>query len=417
MSTDTHPHQHTHQHTHQHPHTHPHPSAPRPETLAVHSPQPEIRGSRPLGVPLHQGHVFAFETADAMADAFDSTDTFLYSRMGNPTVRALETAVARLEGGAAALSYASGMGAINGVLLALLAGGAHVVAQRCLYGGTYALLADLTARWGVQVTYVSGTDPDEVRAALRPETRLLYLETIANPTTRVADLPALIGAAREAGVPAVVDNTFASPLLCRPIEYGADVVVHSATKYLAGHADVLGGIAVFKDQESYRAVRRHAVEQGATTDPFAAWLTLRGLQTLPLRIERQCANAAELATRLAAHPAVAAVRHPALTGHPDREVAARLLPRGGGGVVSFDLAGGREAGRIFVEAVRLASLSASLGDVKTLVMHPASTSHRQLDAGALTAAGIGPGTVRVSVGIEHVEDLWADLDQALAKIL
>lgn len=389
----------------------------RPETLAVHSPQPEIRGSRPLGVPLHQGHVFAFETADAMAEAFHSTDTFLYSRMGNPTVRALETAVARLEGGAAALSYASGMGAINGVLLGLLATGGHVVAQRCLYGGTYALLADLTARWGVDVTYVSGSDPDEVRAALRPETRLLYLETIANPTTRVSDLPALIAVAREAGVPSAVDNTFASPLLCRPLEYGADIVVHSATKYLAGHADVLGGIAVFKDEELYRRLRHYAVEQGATTDPFAAWLTLRGLQTLPLRVERQCANAAALAERLAAHPAVAAVRHPALAGHPDHEVAARLLPRGGGGVVSFDLAGGREAGRTFVEGVRLASLSASLGDVKTLVMHPASTSHRQLDAAALEAAGIGPGTVRVSVGIEHVEDLWADLEQALEKAL
>ncbi|EFL12850.1 aminotransferase class I/II-fold pyridoxal phosphate-dependent enzyme [Streptomyces sp. C] len=413
MSTDTHP------SAALHPSAEPRPSAatPHPETLAVHSPQTEIRGSRPLGVPLHQGHVFAFDTADAMAEAFDSTDTFVYSRLGNPTVRTLETAVARLEGGAAALSYASGMGAISGVLLALLAGGAHVVAQRCLYGGTYALLADLTARWGVTVTYVSGTDPDEVRAALRPETRLLYLETIANPTTRVADLPALIGVAREAGVPTAVDNTFASPLLCRPIEYGADIVVHSATKYLAGHADVLGGIAVFRDEQTYRAVRHHAVEQGATTDPFAAWLTLRGLQTLPLRIERQCSNAAELAARLAAHPAVAAVRHPALAGHPDHEVAARLLPRGGGGVVSFDLAGGREAGRTFVEAVRLASLSASLGDVKTLVMHPASTSHRQLGTDALAAAGIGPGTVRVSVGIEHVEDLWTDLDQALTKAL
>lgn len=393
------------------------PGTSRPETLAVHSPQPAIQGSRPLGVPLHQGHVFAFETADAMAEAFHSTDTFLYSRMGNPTVRALEDAVARLEGGVAALSYASGMGAINGVLLGLLASGGHVVAQRCLYGGTYALLADLAARWGVDVTYVSGTDPDEVRAALRPETRLLYLETIANPTTRVSDLPALIAVAHEAGVPAAVDNTFASPLLCRPIAYGADIVVHSATKYLAGHADVLGGVAVFKDEELYGRIRHYAVEQGATTDPFAAWLTLRGLQTLPLRIERQCANAAELAARLAAHPAVAAVRHPSLAGHPDHEVAARLLPRGGGGVVSFDLAGGREAGRAFVEGVRLASLSASLGDVKSLVMHPASTSHRQLDADALDAAGIGPGTVRLSVGIEHVEDLWADLEQALAKAL
>ncbi|MER7535611.1 aminotransferase class I/II-fold pyridoxal phosphate-dependent enzyme [Streptomyces sp. NPDC097704] len=388
---------------------------PRPETLAVHPPHVEIKGSRPLGVPLHQGHVFAFDSADALAEGFTSPDAFLYSRLGNPTVRTLEDAVARLEGGAAARSFASGMGAINAVLLGLLGSGDHVIAQTCLYGGTYAVLTDLAARWGVDVTYVSGTDPEEVRAALRPETRLLYLETIANPTTRVADLPALAAVAAGAGVPVVVDNTFASPLLCRPLDHGADIVVHSATKYLAGHGDVLGGMAVFKDPELYGRVRHHAVEQGASTDPFAAWLTLRGMQTLSLRIERQSASAAELAARLEAHPAVEAVRHPALASHPDREIAARLLPAGGGGVVSVDLAGGREAGRAFVEAVRLASLSVSLGDVKTLVMHPASTSHHQLDATALAAAGIGPGTVRLSVGIEHMEDLWADLEQALTK--
>ncbi|WP_435975113.1 trans-sulfuration enzyme family protein [Streptomyces sp. Qhu_M48] len=390
-------------------------NSPRPETLAVHPPQVEVTGSRPLGVPLHQGHVFAFDSADALATAFTSGNAFLYARLGNPTVRTLEDAVARLEGGAAGLSFASGMGAVNAVLLGLLGSGDHVIAQTCLYGGTYAVLTDLADRWGVDVTYVSGTDPEEVRAALRPQTRLLYLETIANPTTRVSDLPALAAVAAEAGVPVAVDNTFASPLLCRPLEHGADVVIHSATKYLAGHADVLGGAAVFKDDELFRRVRRHSVEQGASTDPFAAWLTLRGMQTLSLRVERQCASAADLAARLAAHPAVAAVRHPALASHPDREIAARLLPRGGGGVVSVDLAGGREAGRTFVEAVRLASLSVSLGDVKTLVMHPASTSHHQLDEAALAAAGIGPGTVRISVGIEHVEDLWEDLEQALHK--
>ncbi|MEE1817929.1 aminotransferase class I/II-fold pyridoxal phosphate-dependent enzyme [Streptomyces sp. SP18ES09] len=388
---------------------------PRPETLAVHPPHVEITGSRPLGVPLHQGHVFAFDSADALAEGFTSPDAFLYARLGNPTVRTLEDAVARLEGGAAALSHASGMGAINAVLLGLLGSGDHVVAQTCLYGGTYAVLGDLAARWGVDVTYVSGSDPEEVRAALRPETRLLYLETIANPTTRVADVPALAAVAAEAGIPVAVDNTFASPLLCRPLDHGADIVVHSATKYLAGHADVLGGVAVFKDRELFGQVRRHSVEQGASTDPFAAWLTLRGMQTLSLRIERQCASAAELAARLEAHPAVEAVRHPSLASHPDRAIAARLLPHGGGGVISLDLAGGREAGRAFVEAVRLASLSVSLGDVKTLVMHPASTSHHQLDATALAAAGIGAGTVRLSVGIEHVEDLWTDLEQALEK--
>ncbi|WP_079045030.1 MULTISPECIES: aminotransferase class I/II-fold pyridoxal phosphate-dependent enzyme [unclassified Streptomyces] len=389
----------------------------RPETLAVHPPHVEITGSRPLGVPLHQGHVFAFDSADALAAAFTATDAFMYSRHGNPTVRTLEDAVARLEGGAAGLSFASGMGAVNAVLLGLLGSGGHVIAQTCLYGGTYAVLTDLATRWGVDVTYVSGTDPEEVRAALRPETRLLYLETVANPTTRVSDLPALAAVAAEAGVPVAVDNTFASPLLCRPIDHGADIVVHSATKYLSGHADVLGGVVVFKDAGLYHRVRHHSVEQGASTDPFAAWLTLRGMQTLSLRMERQCASAADLAARLSAHPAVEAVRHPALASHPDRAVAERLLPAGGGGVISVDLAGGREAGRTFVEAVRLASLSVSLGDVKTLVMHPASTSHHQLDAAALAAAGIGPGTVRISVGIEHVEDLWEDLEQALGHAL
>ncbi|GGT20611.1 trans-sulfuration enzyme family protein [Streptomyces purpureus] len=391
--------------------------SPRTETLAVHPPQVRIpEGSRPLGVPLYQGHVFAFEEADTMAEAFEGGGAFLYSRLGNPTVRALEEAVTRLEGGAAGVSFASGMGAINAVLLGLVSTGGHVVAQRCLYGGTYAVLTDLAARWGVEVTYVSGDDPEEVRQALRPTTALLYLETVANPTTRVADLPALIAEARAAGVPSVVDNTFASPLLCRPLEHGADVVIHSATKYLAGHADVLGGVAVFRDAELHRRIWHYAVEQGATTDPFAAWLTLRGMQTLALRVERQCANALTLAERLATHPAVAAVRHPFLAGHPDHDTARRLL-RAGGGVISFDLAGGRAAGRAFVEAVRLASLSPSLGDVKTFVMHPASTSHRQMDEATLTAAGIGPGTVRLSTGIEHVEDLWQDLAAALDQAL
>ncbi|MER6999828.1 aminotransferase class I/II-fold pyridoxal phosphate-dependent enzyme [Streptomyces sp. NPDC000410] len=389
-----------------------------PETLSAHPPVPEPTGSRPLGVPIYQGHVFGFDNADVMADAFHASDgPFLYSRVGNPTVRALEEAVTRLEGGAAGAAFASGMGAINAVLLGLLRSGDHVIAQRCLYGGTYAVLTDLAERWGVEVTHVSGDDPAEVRAALRPTTRLLYLETIANPTTAVADLPALIAeVADRPDVLSVVDNTFASPLLCRPLEHGADVVVHSATKFIAGHADVLGGVAVFGSAEVHRRVWEHSVEQGASADPFAAWLTLRGMQTLPLRMERQCANALALAERLATHPAVAAVRYPGLPGHPDHATARRLLAGGaGGGVVSFDLAGGREAGRVFIEAVRLASLSASLGDVKTLVMHPASTSHRQLSDDALAAAGIGQGTVRLAVGIEHIEDLWSDIERALSK--
>ncbi|MEV7602272.1 aminotransferase class I/II-fold pyridoxal phosphate-dependent enzyme [Kitasatospora sp. NPDC089797] len=392
------------------------PDVLRPESRIVH-PTPVEPGGRPLGIPLHQSHLFAFESSEALTAALAGPDgAFCYNRYGNPTVRALEDAVADLEGGAGAIATASGMGAINTVLLALLRSGDHVIAQRSLYGGTFAMLADLAERWGVAVTHVSGNDLDEVAAALRPTTRLLHLETVSNPTTRVTDLPGLIAVARDAGVLSVVDNTFATPLLCRPIEHGADVVVHSATKYLGGHSDVLAGVAVFADAGLHRTVWQYATELGAAADPFAAWLTLRGLQTLALRVRRHCDTALELATRLAAHPAVTAVHYPGLPGHPDHELARRLLPEGQGGVLAFDLAGGREAARAFTEAVRLASLAPSLGGVHTLVVHPASTSHRQLSEGELTAAGIGAGTVRVSVGIEHPEDLWADVVQALARV-
>jgi cystathionine beta-lyase/cystathionine gamma-synthase len=385
------------------------------ETRAVHVPVRQPTGSRPLGVPIYQGHLFAFDDADSMAAAFDGPEgAYFYSRLGNPTVRALEDAVADLEGGVGAIATGSGMGAITAVLLTLLKTGDHLIAQRCLYGGTYAAVRDLAERWGVEVTFVSGDDPEEVRAALRPNTRVLYLETIANPTTQVADLPALLAIAREAGVTGVVDNTFATPLLCRPIEHGADVVVHSATKFLCGHGDALGGIAIFADAALHRRVWDHAVELGASADPFAAWLVLRGLTTLALRMERHCSNAQLLAERLTAHPAVTRVHYPGLAAHPGHELAGRLMS-GYGAVVSFELAGGREAGRTFIETVRLASLAASLGEAKTLVIHPASTSHRQLDAAALEAAGIGEGTVRIAVGIEHPEDLWADLEQALTK--
>jgi methionine-gamma-lyase len=385
------------------------------ETRAVHVPVRQPTGSRPLGVPIYQGHLFAFDDADAMAAAFDGPEgAFFYSRLGNPTVRALEDAVADLEGGVGALATGSGMGAISAVLLSLLKSGDHLIAQQCLYGGTYALVRDLAERWGVEVTHVSGDDPEEVRAALRPNTRVLYLETIANPTTQVADLPALLAVARESGVTGVVDNTFATPLLCRPIEHGADIVVHSATKFLCGHGDALGGLAVFADATLHRKVWDHGVELGASADPFAAWLVLRGLTTLALRMERHCSNAQFLAERLASHPSVTRVHYPGLTSHPGHELAGRMMSDYGG-VVSFELSGGRAAGRTFIEAVRLASLTASLGEAKTLVIHPASTSHRQLDAAALESAGIGEGTVRIAVGIEHPDDLWADFEQALTK--
>ncbi|MFD1547785.1 trans-sulfuration enzyme family protein [Nonomuraea guangzhouensis] len=386
-----------------------------PETRAVHLPQPPIEGSRPITMPIYQTSGFVFDDPEVMADAMGRPDgPFVYGRYTNPTVRSLELAVSGLEGGVAALATGSGMGAINTVLLGLLKPGDHLIAQKALYGGTAAMINELVGRFGIEVSYVPEDDPEALRAAVRPETRLVYLETIANPIAQVADLPGMCAVARELGLVSVVDNTFATPMLCRPLEHGADVVVHSTTKYLSGHTDVVGGIAVFAADELYKKAWHFAIELGASADPFAAWLTLRGIQTLALRMERHCANARLLATRLAEHPAVAAVHWPGLPSHPSYELAAKLLPDFGG-VFSFDLVGGRAAGEKFMSSIRLALLAPSLGGVETLVLHPASTSHRALSAEEMARHGIGEGTVRIAVGIEHPEDLWADISQALTE--
>ena len=384
------------------------------ETRAIHAPAAELNGSRPVSVPIYQTSVFAFDDAAACARALDDPGAgFAYSRYANPTTSALEGVAASLEGGEAALATSSGMGAINAVLLSSLRPGDHVIAQQCLYGGTFAVFTAMAARHGIDVSYVSGRDAAEVTAAASPRSRLLFLETIANPTIAVGDLPALIAAGHEAGLTCVVDNTFATPMLCRPIEYGADIVIHSATKYLGGHDDLTLGLVISAREQAHRPLWKHTVDLGVAADPFAAWLTLRGLKTLPLRMERHCANAAHLARRLAGHPAVTRVHWPGLPDHPDHDTARRILA-GFGGMVAFDLAGGREAGLAFVTGLRLAALAPSLGGAETLVLHPASTSHRQMDAATLRASGIGEGTIRVSVGLEHPDDLWADFEQALA---
>jgi methionine-gamma-lyase len=384
------------------------------ETRAIHAPAAELNGSRPVSVPIYQTSVFAFDDAAACARALDDPGAgFAYSRYANPTTTALEAVAASLEGGEAALATSSGMGAINAVLLSSLRPGDHVIAQQCLYGGTFAVFMELAARYGIDVSYISGRDAAEVTAAASPRSRLLFLETIANPTIAVSDLPALIAAGHRAGLTCVVDNTFATPVLCRPIEHGADIVIHSATKYLGGHDDLMLGLVISAREQAHRALWKHTVDLGFAADPFAAWLTLRGLKTLPLRMDRHCANAAHLARKLAAHPAVTRVHWPGLPDHPDHDTARRLLA-GFGGMVAFDLADGREAGLAFVTGLRLAALAPSLGGAETLVLHPASTSHRQMDAATLRASGIGEGTVRVSVGLEHPDDLWADFEQALA---
>lgn len=382
-------------------------------TRAVHGVRPPSPAERPIAVPIWQTSAFSFDDAEHYAHTLrQPREGFAYTRYENPTSATLEATVAELEGAAQGMATASGMGAIAAVLLSLAGAGDHLVAQRALYGGTYSLLTSVGARLGIEVTLVDVADPAAVEAALRPTTRALYVETIANPTMTVADLPALAGLARAAGLPLVVDNTVASPYLCRPIEHGASVVVHSATKYLGGHSDVIGGLALFADPARHLSAWHAMIDLGASADPFAAWLVLRGVKTLALRMRHHSANAAALAGLLAAHPKVTRVHWPGLPGHPSHEVAAKLLD-GFGGFLAFDLAGGRDAGRRFVEATRLALLAPSLGGPETLVSHPASTTHRQLDAAALAAAGIGEGMVRVSCGLEDADDLIADFTDAL----
>jgi len=364
-------------------------------------------------MPIWQTSAFAFGDADRYAQALrQPREGYVYTRYENPTTAALEAAVAGLEGAAQGMATASGMGAIATVLLTLAAAGDHLVVQRDLYGGTFSLLTTVAARLGITATFVDATDPGAVGAALRPATRAIYVETIANPTMTVVDLPALAGVAGAAGIPLVVDNTVASPYLCRPIGHGAAVVVHSATKYLGGHSDVIGGLALFADAGRHGQAWKTMIDLGASPDPFAAWLVLRGVKTLPLRMERHTANAGALAGLLADHPKVARVYWPGLPGHPSHAVAARVLD-GYGGFLSFDLAGGRQAGRRFTEATRVALLAPSLGGPETLVSHPASTTHRQLDARALESAGIGEGMVRVSAGLEDADDLLEDFTHAL----
>jgi cystathionine beta-lyase/cystathionine gamma-synthase len=382
-------------------------------TRAIHAggqPQP---AERPLATPIWQTSTFAFDDAEHYAHTLrQPREGFVYTRYENPTTAVLEATVADLEGAAEGLATASGMGAIATVLLSLAGAGDHLVAQRDLYGGSFSLLANVAPRFGIEVTFVGPADPGAVRAAMRPSTRAVYAETVANPTMTVADLPALAEAAADAGVPLVVDNTVASPYLCRPIEHGAAVVVHSATKYLGGHNDVVGGIALFAEPQRHAAAWRELLDLGASADPFASWLVLRGVRTLALRMRRHGENARALAELLAAHPKVERVYWPGLPTHPTHQLAAKLLD-GDPGLLSFDLAGGREAGRRFIEATRVAALAPSLGGVETLVSHPASTTHRQLDAGALAAAGIGEGMVRVSAGLEDGPDLAEDFTQAL----
>jgi methionine-gamma-lyase len=333
----------------------------------------------------------------------------VYGRWANPTVDAFEAAVSDLEGSETAEAFASGMAAIFGTFLAFCSPGDRIVAARQVYGGTHNLLAHRLPSYGIDAKQFDVADLDAIEAAADGAT-LLYCETIGNPRVKAADLKRLGSIAAAAGVPLVVDNTFASPIVCRPIEFGASIVIHSATKYLGGHHDLIGGI-VCASNELIDPIRAVARDLGATLSPFDAWLALRGMQTLHLRVERSCASALEVARFLDGHPAVAAVYYPALG--PDRPISESVLGGKGGGIVGFDVGGGREVARNFQNELRLIEPAASLGGTHSLLVHAASVTHTQLSDEELEAAGISEGFCRLSVGVEDVPDLVADLDRAL----
>ncbi|HYG72090.1 MAG TPA: aminotransferase class I/II-fold pyridoxal phosphate-dependent enzyme [Actinomycetota bacterium] len=384
-------------------------------TRAIHGARtPPIEQDTP-SVPIFQTSTFRFDTADAYAETISFRRAgYTYTRgYGNPTVLAFERLMADLERTDAAFGFASGMAAIHTTLTALAASGDRIVASAELYGGTHSLLKTLMPRYGIEVTFVDASDLEAVRSAL-PGASAFYCETLANPNVAVADLDALGAACRDAGVPAVVDNTFASPYLCTPARFGFDFVVHSATKYVSGHSDVIAGV-VCASEEGIRRVRDIAIETGGTMAPFEAWLCLRGLATLELRMQRHTTTAVAVAAALEGHPKVERVHHPSLASHPQHELARRQLPRGAGGMMAFEVAGGLDGGRRFCDALELAWVAASLGGTQTLVGHAASTTHRQLDAEARRAAGVADGLIRVSVGLEDPDDIVDDLQRALEK--
>jgi O-acetylhomoserine (thiol)-lyase len=415
-------------------------------TLALHAGAAPDPATGARATPIYLTAAYAFPGSDEAAALFNMESSgHVYSRISNPTVAVLEERIAALEQGVGAIATASGQAALHLAIATLAGAGSHIVASRALYGGSHNLLHYTLARFGITTTFVEPGKPDAWRAALRPNTRLLFGETLGNPGLDVLDIPAIADIAHSHGVPLLVDSTFTTPYLIRPFEHGADLVFHSATKFLCGHGTVIGGLLVDSGQfdwiasgkfpeltEPYdgfhgmsfaeestvapfllRARREGLRDFGACLSPMNAFQILQGIETLPLRMSRHVENARKVVEFLDAHDAVARIAWPELKTHPDHELAKRLLPRGCGAVFSFDLKGDRAAGRRFVESLELFSHLANVGDAKSLVIHPASTTHFRMDAAALKAAGIGEATLRLSIGLEDVDDLIDDLKRGL----
>ena len=369
----------------------------------------------PINVPIYQTSTFEVASAGELAALLEfQRPGHSYSRYSNPTHEALELALSELEGAEACHVTASGMAAIHGAILSAARAGDHVIAPRAMYGGTYALITGLLARYGIEHTFADQADASAVEAAITDRTRIIWLETIANPTTDVPDIATISALARPRGIAVMIDNTFASPYLCNPLALGADLVVHSVTKYVGGHSDLTGG-AILGDADRVGHARHVVINAGGNAQPLEAFLALRGLKTLALRMERHSATALAVATALEGAPGIARVRYPGLNSHPQRAVAERQLRDGrGGGMMAIDLAGGRSAGEGFLDRLRVAVHATSLGSAETLCSHPASSSHRQFDDSQLAASGLTPGMVRVSIGLEDAADLIEDFTSAAA---
>ncbi|NBU87963.1 MAG: O-acetylhomoserine aminocarboxypropyltransferase [Betaproteobacteria bacterium] len=421
-------------------------SNPGFETLALHAgagPDPST-GAR--AVPLHLSTSFVFESAEHAAALFNMERAgHVYSRISNPTTAVFEERMAALEGGVGAIATASGQAALLLAISTLAGAGCHVVASNALYGGSHNLLHYTLARFGIETTFVDPSDLQAWKSAVRPETRLFFAETLGNPRLKVLDIPAVSELAHAMGLPLLVDATFTPPCLLRPLELGADLVMHSATKFIGGHGTVVGGVLVdgglfdweasgrfpelsqpykgfhgmvFTEESTtsaflLRARREGLRDFGACMSPHTAWLLLQGLETLSLRMDRHVSNTRQVVQFLSQHPLVAEVAYPELPTHADHALAQRLLPKGSGAVFSFDLRGGRSQGKAFIEALRIFSHLANVGDCRSLVIHPASTTHFRMDDAALQSAGIGPGTIRLSIGLEDVQDLLDDLSRGL----
>ena len=420
------------------------------ETLQLHVGQEQADPATDArAVPIYQTTSYVFRNSRHAADRFGLADPGnIYGRLTNSTQEVLEKRVAALEGGSAALALASGAAAISYVIEALAACGGHIVAQKTIYGGSYNLLAHTLPQYGIETTFVDAHDTREVEAAIRENTRGIYLETLGNPHSDIPDIDAISEIAHRHGLPVVVDNTFGTPYLIRPFEHGADIVVHSATKFLGGHGTTLGGIIVESGKFDWSAGGKfpniaapnpsyHGVsfydavgpaafvtyiraillrDTGAAISPFNAFLLLQGVETLSLRLERHTENTKKVVEYLSAHPLVEKVNHPSLPDHPDHALYERYFPQGGASIFTFDIRGGREEAWKFIDALKIFSLLANVADVKSLVIHPATTTHSQLSPEELEDQGIHPNTIRLSIGTEHIDDILADLEAGFAAL-